>query len=347
MSKKLATISGNEEREHPLEIEIFGRSMPVERLRTGLFSLDMAVANMRTAEFGYPLRTVTELYGKQHCGKSTLAYYLAGLLRPEEGIIRIADLEGSVDPDYLPLAIANGFTGKVEIIEDVDEKGKPKYHSEVLDTLLERMLDENTTVGIMDSVSSYIPIAEESGTIGEANMGRRAKEIAQFARKGINRLTRAEDGRLIFVINHPYQILGSHGHTTAGGQVLKFVAGTSIMMRRVESNIIKSRQEDHFISQGEIKKNRFGGGVGRKFKAFFLEGRGLHPGLTALVDCVDLGLAHRGSYVKIGEDTVGRLSVLIDNALDGKDEVFDPFFEQLEGYEESLVNALKGGVDED
>src|SRR3989304_5915115 len=133
-------------------IKIIGEAPPVERLRTGWYSFDNAFINA-DGDIGFPIGKGLELYGPNHCGKSTLAYSLAGIIaKHQEEDIALADLEG-FDPDYLTAVLEHkGFEGTVEMIYGKDKKGNSTDEG-ILDELIQK-LHNNCCVGILDSIGA-------------------------------------------------------------------------------------------------------------------------------------------------------------------------------------------------
>jgi len=312
-----------------MPVTLQGDYPEVERRITGFYSLDNALSDPLKGQIGIPLRTMYEIYGPQHCGKSTLSYRLAGLIQPT-GTIEICDLEG-LNPEYVAMIIeSSDFDGFVHIIEHSDGK-KPRPHESMIQELATRVYDADVPAGVFDSVSAFQPIAEHEGDIGEAFVGMRAKRIAQFSRRAVATLRDGEVPSAIFVVNHVYAKIGGRGSFTAGGEVLGNLAGVRIKMWRSDHRIIKDSEFDDFIVTGKIEKLRYGG-KGRDFKLCYVAGRGIHKGMSALADGVDLGIVTRSNTVKIGETSHGYLRHLIDDAREGNDEKFEPFLEALADY---------------
>src|SRR3990167_7036871 len=214
-------------------IKIIGEAPPVERLRTGWYSFDNAFINA-DSDIGFPIGKGLELYGPNHCGKSTLTYSLAGIIaKYQEEDIALADLEG-FDPDYLTAVLEHkGFEGTVELVsEDTDE--------DVLDELIKKLYG-NCCVGILDSIGAIAPFAEVVGDIGERNMGQRAFNMAQFSRKGVKLLREGKKHRTILATNHAYPRIGGIGKSTPGGEVKKYLFSMMIDMKRLW---LKSSGED-------------------------------------------------------------------------------------------------------
>ncbi len=311
-----------------MTITVEGNYPEIDRVETGLYSFDKALSFQN--KLGLPLRTMVEIYGATHIGKSTLSYYLSGVMNPT-GRILICDFEG-LDRSYLPVATAPAnFDGTIEIMSVSDNKGKMRSHEAMLSEFTDRVLEDETIhSGIVDSVGAILPTFEQSSDIGEGFGAKRAVVVAQLARKGafavINKPTPAN----IFVINHSHVIVsGGVGHQSAGGVVLKHLGAVRIFLRHSSKDFIKSGEDvlAHCV-EGTVEKLRYGG-KGRRFKFMLIPGYGVRPNLTAVQDCVDLGLADRGAVVKIEDKSFGYISALVKDDLEGRDEKFEPFFELL------------------
>ena len=306
-----------------MTVNIIGDAPTIKRLETGLYSFDRAFEN-RKGEIGFPLGKGTEVFGPTNCGKSTIVYGLSGLIAAsQEKNIALADLEG-FDPDFLSVVLENAeFSGDVFYIQkDNDE--------ETLDKLIDLMRDEDDqiSVGILDSIGSISPLSEQEGSLGEANMGRRAFLLAQFTRKCL-RILRNENAPSIFMINHAYPRIGGRGIETPGGEVKKYLASMRIQVKRV---YYKGKYEEFpdgsYVIEGKVIKNRWGY-KDKTFHLFVLAGKGIHKGLTAMYDGIQLGLVGRKRVISIGEETFGYLKDVVEKAQEGDDKFFEPFFEVL------------------
>lgn len=311
---------------------------PIERIETGLFSFDVALAHK--GKLGIPDKTITEIYGSTHIGKSTLAYYLSGAINPT-GKVLLCDFEG-IDIDYLPLALSQSMSdGEIEVINALSGKGVPRDHEDMLKEFSNRLREDNISCGIIDSIGAIMPVFERESDIGAGMAAKRASIVAELMRKIVNSMV-VKEGRLcVFAINHAHSIIGGgYGHDSSGGVALKHLAATRIFIKQSTSDNIKKGDDTlAYTLEGKVEKLRYGGKGGR-FKAVMIPGYGIRKNLTALVDCVDLGLAERGSYVKISDTSLGRISELYEADLSGKDEVFVPFFELLEDERERVRNGL-------
>jgi len=270
-----------------------------------------------------------EVFGPTNCGKSTIVYGLAGLIASDKDRhIALADLEG-FDPDFLTTVLENaGFSGDVQYIQRDDDE-------EVLDELVSvlRKPQGKYVVGILDSIGAVSPIAEQEGAIGEAVMGRRARILAQFTRKCL-KILRNPDAPTIFMINHAYPRIGGKGVDTPGGEVKKYLASMRVQVKR---KYYKGKYEEFpdgsYIIEGLVIKNRWGY-KDNKFWLFVLAGKGIHKGLTAMYDGIQLGLVDRKRVISIGETKFGYLKDVVTKAQEGDDKFFEPFFEVLRNQEQ-------------
>ena len=92
-----------------------------------------------------------------------------------------------------------------------------------------------------------------------------------------------------------------------------------------------------FVSKGKVDKLRYGA-RGRMFKFVIIPGYGVSRELTALIDCVDLGLATRKTVVKVGDQNMGYISKLVESAKTGYSKTFQPFFDVLDEYKSTVRN---------
>jgi recombination protein RecA len=317
-----------------MPVNIIGSYPKLSRVRTGLFSLDCALSSR--GDLGLPLRSLLELYGYTNSGKSTLAYYLASKAT-ETGNAAICDLENA-DVEYIKTTMGREMDGDVYIVDLVDAKGGYIKHEEMLKDMVIHLAKEDYGATILDSVGGIIPVAESTGDFGEAHMGKRAKLVGQVARSVVDILRVKSRPSLSIVINHVLPVLGGRGHTTAGGEALKFLATMRIMIWSRETFTFSEDDPRPigFLVDGKVEKLRFGG-KGRSFQYYIVPGYGVHTGASAMFDCFELGLAERGATVKLDGKSLGYLKKdLLSYAEEGKHRKFEPFREAIQQYEETI-----------
>jgi len=259
------------------------------------------------------LRSIYELYGFTHVGKSSLAYFLAASVRPD-GKILLADFE-HFDPDYvLSCTSQAGFRGEV-VEANVD------YGEAALENIRAALKDPKYQAAILDSVGALIPRAELEGKIADANMGLRARRMSAALRHALYGLRR--NPAILILINHLHPIVKlGQGFTTTGGVAIHNNAHIRIRLKTDDA------KERYLVIGGKVDKHRYGG-KGGVFQFVLLPGVGIHKGLTAVVDAIALGAATKDRVVKIGDKSYGYFSKLVDAAYAGETEVFDEFEREL------------------
>ena len=304
-----------------MTINILGDAPKITRQVTGLYSFDRAFIN-KEGDIGFPIGVGAEIFGATHIGKSTMTYGLAGLIANAQGKnIALADFEG-FDPDFLVSVLETvKFSGDVQYL-------RSKSDEETLNSLLTQVYKEDYSVGILDSVGSISPISEVEGDLGDANMGRRAFLMAQFSRAAM-RLLHFNPSKTIFVINHYYPTIGGRGGDTPGGEVKDYLLSVRIHIKR---KYLKGKYVEYpdgsYIIEGSVKKNRWGF-KDKTFNLFVLAGKGLHLGLTAMYDCIMLKKATADKSIKIGDKSFGYMKDIVEQAQQGNEAFFMPFFEAL------------------
>jgi RecA/RadA recombinase len=317
-----------------MTIKVLGDAPKIARQVTGLYSFDRAFTNGK-GEIGFPIGVGTEIFGATHIGKSTLTYGLAGLIaNAQSKNIALADFEG-FDPDFLVSVLETvKFNGNVQYL-------RSKGDEETLDSLLTQLYEDEYSVGILDSVGSISPVSEVEGDLGDANMGRRAFLMAQFSRAAM-RLLHFNPSKTIFIINHYYPKIGGRGGDTPGGEVKDFLLSVRIHVKR---KFLKGKYVEYpdgsYIIEGTVEKNRWGF-KDRTFNLFILAGKGLHLGLTAMYDCVMLKKATAEKSIKIGDKSFGYMKDIVEQAQQGNDAFFMPFFEALNTYNNEETTSSNG-----
>ena len=302
-----------------MPVKIVGTHSKPKRIMTGLYSFDRAFIN-KDGDIGMPVGIGYEMFGLNHTGKSTFAYSLAAIIgRETPGNIALADFEGFDDVFLTQVANTQGFDGKIYIISDPDDATQ-------LDDLVKYMT-KSSCVGIIDSIGAIAPMAESTGELGEANMGKRAFLMAQFSRK-IIKLIRFNPDKTVLMVNHWYPRLGGYGFDTPGGEAKKYLASVRIKLQRGKDGF----PDKSYTLIGTVVKNRWGY-QDNVFQVFMLAGFGLHAGMTALWDCLTLKLIRRNKGRLFHEkEDLGLLGHFAKSAKQGQNEVFDLFYRLLEGH---------------
>jgi hypothetical protein len=137
------------------------------------------------------------------------------------------------------------------------------------------------------------------------------------------------------MINHEYPRIGGLGSDTPGGQVKKYLASMRVKVKRVYyKNKYAEYPDGSYVIEGKVIKNRWGY-KDRTFWLFVLAGKGISKGMTAIYDASRLDLLSLDrNQVKVGDEKFGHIKKFIQQAQEGNEEPFEPFYKLLEEYEE-------------
>lgn len=296
---------------------------PIKRIQTGLYSFDYA---FETADnkIGMPVGVGYEIYGLSSIGKSTWCYSMAGILgNLLKTNIHLTDLEG-FDAGHLANILNNlQFSGDVHL-------GHQGTDEQILEDFADQFyLKNGPGIGILDSVAAISPLAEKEGDFGGATFGRRAVLMGQLSRRLLPTTHPRTVGseKVYFLVNHWYPKVGGtkYQYESPGGNIKNFLCGVRIHLKRSG----KPFPDGSYLLEGVIDKNRYGFHK-KEFKVFMKAGIGIHQGLTALFDGIDLELVNRGKIIKIGDTSYGYLKNIIEDEWKNQ-EFFQPFYDILKG----------------
>ena len=184
-------------------------TMNIESVPTGALALDLALG-----VGGLPRGRVTEIYGPESSGKSTLATHVVAEAQRNGGICAYIDAEHAMDPVY---ARAIGVDVDELLISQPDTG---EQALEIADTLVRSGAID---VIVIDSVAALTPKAELEGEMGQSHVGLQARLMSQALRKLTSNLNRTKT--ICIFINQLREKIGvmfGSPETTPGGRALKF-----------------------------------------------------------------------------------------------------------------------------
>ncbi len=197
-------------------------TMGIEIVPTGALSLDLALGIG-----GLPRGRVTEIYGPESSGKSTLAMHVVAEAQRNGGVCAYIDAEHAMDPVY---ARAIGV--------DVDQLliSQPDTGEQALEIVDMLVRSGSLDVVVIDSVAALTPRAEIEGEMGDSHVGLQARLMSQALRKLTASLSRTKT--IAIFINQLREKIGvmfGSPETTPGGRALKFYSSVRLDIRRIES----------------------------------------------------------------------------------------------------------------
>jgi recombination protein RecA len=192
----------------------------VAGIPTGALSLDIALGGC-----GVPRGRVTELYGPESSGKTTLALHIIAQAQKLGGVAAFIDAEHALDTTW---AKRLGVDVSSLLVS------QPDTGEQALD-IAEMLIKSNSVdVIVVDSVAALIPQAELKGEIGDTHVGLQARLMSQAMRKLTGVINKSKTA-LIFInqIRMKIGVMFGNPETTPGGRALKFYSSVRLDIRRL------------------------------------------------------------------------------------------------------------------
>lgn len=198
------------------------KQMEIEVISTGSLGLDLALG-----VGGIPRGRITEIYGPESSGKTTICLHLVAEAQKKGGTAAFIDMEHALDPVYAQKLGVNIN----ELLVSQPDTGEQAL--EICETLVR---SGAVDVIIVDSVAALVPRAEIEGSMGDSSMGMQARLISQAMRKlsGIINQTKTA---VVFTnqLRQKIGVMFGNPETTTGGLAMKFYASIRLDVRRTQS----------------------------------------------------------------------------------------------------------------
>jgi recombination protein RecA len=322
-------LSGIEKQFGKGSVVRLGQSMrlSVDSISTGSIALDMALG-----VGGIPRGRITEIYGTESSGKTTIALQVIAQAQRRGGVCAYVDVEHAIDPEYarkLGVDIENLFISQPATGEEA---------LEVMDALIRSSAID---VCVLDSVAALVPKAELEGEMGDSHVGVHARLMSQALRKIAGSVNRTNTAAIfINQIRQKIGVMFGNPETTSGGLALKYYASVRMEVRRTET--VKNGT-DAVGARVKVKvvKNKVAPPF-RQAEFDIMFGKGISRSGSLLDMGVDLGfIGKSGAYFSYGDIKLGQGR---ENARQFLEEN-EPLMEEIEakirsnGAEVPILNA--------
>ena len=261
---------------------------------TGSIGLDIALG-----VGGIPRGRITEIYGPEASGKTTLALHIIAEAQKKGGTAAFIDVEHALDPNWAQKIGIN--------LDDllISQPDTAEQALEIAETLIR---SGGVEIIVLDSVAALVPKAEIEGEMGDAMIGVQARLMSQAMRKLAGVISKSKTS-MVFTnqIRMKIGVMFGSPETTSGGLALKFYSSVRMDIRKIgkiqdnQGNVIGSR---HRV---RVKKNK----VAPPFGETEFEIMSNENGISYTGELLDLALEHEiisraGSFYKLNNVPLGQ-----------------------------------------
>src|SRR5215217_1900630 len=200
----------------------------VDCIPTGAINLDAAIGIG-----GIPRGRITEIYGPESSGKTTLCLHVVANAQRAGGVAAYIDAEHALDTDYAQ---------KLGVDIDSLLVSQPDTGEQAMEICEILVRSGAVDVVVIDSVAALVPRAEIEGDMGESHMGLQARLMSQALRKLTGAIARSKTS-VIFInqLREKIGVMFGNPETTTGGKALKFYASVRLDIRRIAA--VKEKED--------------------------------------------------------------------------------------------------------
>ena len=300
--------------------------LAVEIIPTGSLSLDLALG-----VGGIPRGRVTEIFGPESSGKSTLAFHIIAQAQNRGGIAAYIDVEHTFDPLYAAhcgIKVEDLYMSQPDTAEQALEITETLVRSGAIDVI------------VIDTVAALVPRAEIEGDMGDAQVGLQARLMSQALRKLTAAISKSNTATIfINQLREKVGVFFGNPEVTPGGRALKFYSSVRIDLRRVDAIKAGSEVVGNRV-RAKVVKNK----VAPPFRTAEFDIMFAH-GISKEGDLIDLGVAmgiikKTGAFFSYGEERLGQGRENAKNYLRQKQELAEEIERQIRAKAGSSAKPL-------
>ena len=287
----------------------------IETISTGSLSLDIALG-----AGGVPRGRITEIYGPESSGKTTVALHVIAEAQRQGGEAAFIDAEHALDPIYaqkLGVDIDRLIVSQPDTGEQALEIAEALARSGAIDVI------------VVDSVAALVPKAEIAGIMGDSHVGLHARLMSQALRK-LTSIINKSNTVAIFInqLREKVGVMYGNPEVTTGGRALKFYASVRIDIRRIEAikegtNVIGNR------TRAKVVKNK----VAPPFKEAEFDimfGEGISKEGSIIDIAVEMDVLQKGgSWYSYNGDRIGQGRDKVKEFLKEHPEITDEIYDKI------------------
>jgi recombination protein RecA len=261
--------------------------LKIDVIPTGSLSLDIALG-----VGGIPRGRVTEIYGPESSGKTTIAQHVVAEAQKLGGTAAYVDMEHALDPIY---AKACGVNTDSLLISQPDTGEQALEITEAL------VRSGAVDIVVIDSVAALVPRAEIEGDMGDSHMGLMARLMSQALRK-LSGVIKNSNVAMIFTnqLRQKIGVMFGNPETTTGGNALKFYSSVRLDVRRIQSIKVGSEVIGNRTRVRVVKNKVAAPFKQAEFDIMYAEGISKIGDLLDLATELDL-ITKRGSFYSYGD----------------------------------------------
>jgi recombination protein RecA len=267
-------------------------TMATETIPTGSLSLDIALG-----VGGVPRGRITEIYGPESSGKTTLCQHIVAESQKMGGTAAYIDMEHALDPTY---------AAKCGVDIDNLLVSQPDTGEQALEIVETLVRSGGVDIVVVDSVAALVPRSEIEGDMGDATMGVQARLMSQALRKLSGAINQTKT-TVIFTnqLRQKIGVMFGNPETTTGGNALKFYASVRLDVRRIQSikvgdEVVGNRTRVRVVKNKVAPPFR-----SAEFDIMFNEGISKAGDLLDLATQLEI-ITKRGAFFSYGDIRIGQ-----------------------------------------